>query len=246
MSSPRGALSALCSAGIYPSPRYVSPRTPRSIQQPSPRKPEAVPATLTISQHKELDSAIRRVETLEEHLSVTLAENRRLQEALNRALGRGLNGDAESADLDSPSYAKGGAGAELSAEAVHGGDAGADPEELSWARRGAVKGALSFGADSLATASDEKPAAGSESRRSSSTSASHAGRDVAKPACADAATDCADADAERADGATKAGCAEASTQVSHGELGSEADSLLRHWELDWASLEKVRPSTPTQ
>jgi hypothetical protein len=88
VSSPRGALVSLCPAGMYPSPRYVSPRTPRSIQQPSPRKPEAVPATLTISQHKELDSAMRRVETLEEHLSVTLAENRRLQDALTRALGR--------------------------------------------------------------------------------------------------------------------------------------------------------------
>ena len=95
ISSPRGSLAPLCPAGIYPSPRYVSPRTPRSIQQPSPRKPEAVPATLTISQHKELDSAIRRVETLEEHLSVTLAENRRLQEALSKALGRGGSSEAD-------------------------------------------------------------------------------------------------------------------------------------------------------
>ena len=95
ISSPRGALVSLCPAGMYPSPRYVSPRTPRSIQQPSPRKPEAVPATLTISQHKELDSAIRRVETLEEHLSVTLAENRRLQDALSRALGRPGHPDSD-------------------------------------------------------------------------------------------------------------------------------------------------------
>jgi hypothetical protein len=102
MSSPRGALVSLCPAGMYPSPRYVSPRTPRSIQQPSPRKPEAVPATLTISQHKELDSAIRRVETLEEHLSVTLAENRRLQDALSRALGRPGNPDSDAnGELDS-------------------------------------------------------------------------------------------------------------------------------------------------
>lgn len=144
VSSPRGALVSLCPAGMYPSPRYVSPRTPRSIQQPSPRKPEAVPATLTISQHKELDSAIRRVETLEEHLSVTLAENRRLQDALSRALGRPGHPDSDpNAEPDSdarsdpahpPPPAEGGPGKRLQMSEP---DGGAAPEALPAARDGA-------------------------------------------------------------------------------------------------------------
>ena len=206
ISSPRGSLVSLCPAGIYPSPRYVSPRTPRSIQQPSPRKPEAVAATLTISQHKELDSAIRRVETLEEHLSVTLAENRRLQEALSRVLGRGghvdadLNGDADGADCKS------------SASVSTGSDQPTRRSEELTARKGDDapfspsmhgKGALPGNPEGESSCVRELKLVGDE-----------------------------DCGAKRLQVQT-------GTQVSPGDLSSQTDVLLKHWELDWKSLEKV-------
>jgi hypothetical protein len=215
ISSPRGSLASLCPAGIYPSPRYVSPRTPRSIQQPSPRKPEAVPATLTISQHKELDCAIRRVETLEEHLSVTLAENKRLQEALSRALGRGGSAEGElNGELD-----------------IHwDGKAGALPPPAT-----GIEERPETGDDSVSRKSEDAAHASASNGKSAPPRTISEG-DASRPARG------AGPGVVSGQGSSVEAGTQVSADGRDGRDGpapADAGTLLKHWELDWTALEKV-------
>ena len=98
--SPRGLLSPRAQGASNPSPRLFSPRTPRGGMQPSPRKPEALAATLTLQQHREMETMSKRLEVYETMLNRYLAENNRLRQQLESAKSQPCDPSCEYSNLE--------------------------------------------------------------------------------------------------------------------------------------------------
>eukprot|EP00960_Hanusia_phi_P034305 750985-Hanusia_phi.AAC.4 len=98
--SPRGLLSPRAQGASNPSPRLFSPRTPRGAMQPSPRKPEALAATLTLQQHREMETMSKRLEVYETMLNRYLAENNRLRQQLESSKSQPCDPSCEYSNLE--------------------------------------------------------------------------------------------------------------------------------------------------